>query len=367
MSIRLTSATLLALMACTPGTDRRAPADTDATDTDVDTEDGCDLGLACNPIPLDSFPAVDSRDTSEAPGATVDDYACAPGTDESGGEVFYAVTVPGPGILTADVDDGDADIDLHLLADTDPDSCFARAHERLAWYVEAGTWILVADTWVDGDGVPQQGAYTVTVDFLPTTDTDCAFDPRDLRMFWSDCAPGIDCYRADDDDGIERSWLRTPAWGPVVKEAHLVTPADGLPGGWPDSYWDGIPEHYALSEAATGWALDRDQPWAPDGEGNAHFGQGATGTYVPVEAEAWYLNMYWRDRPPQGTRLVVVEPFSKRAVIAAGGYETGPGSNEAIGGVVEEVHLYLDTIHRSSLILGFATDQSLSYGPVECW
>ena len=32
----------------------------------------CALGLACNPIPIDTFPTTDARSTTEAPGALVD-------------------------------------------------------------------------------------------------------------------------------------------------------------------------------------------------------------------------------------------------------------------------------------------------------
>ncbi|MBW2257709.1 MAG: hypothetical protein JRI25_25040, partial [Deltaproteobacteria bacterium] len=51
----------------------------------------------------------------------------------------------------------------------------------------------------------------------------------------------------------------------------------------------------------------------------------------------------------------------------AAGYETGPGANTAIGGVVEEVHHHLGTSHRDRLIMGFAADDTLELGPVDCW
>jgi hypothetical protein len=351
------------LLACASPV-RRAPANEPA-DTAFDPD--CAPGLACNPIPVASFPTVDTRDTTLAPGSEVDAYPCAPGTNESGPEFFYAVTVPSTGLLTATVEDGStADIDLHVLRSTDPESCLTRAHEALAWPVDAGTWILVADTWVDGDGAAQAGAYTLTLDFLPLTGTACAMDQIDLRMYWSGCAEGIDCFRAED-GGSTYSYLRTPAFGPVVREAHLVTTTDTLPDEWPTSFWDGIEDHYALSEAATGYAMNRGEPWAPDGEGNSHYGQGATGVPIPVLAEAWYVNMYWRDRPARGTPMLVINPFNRRAVVTAAGYETGPGSNTAIGGAVEEVHHHLGTGHRDRLIMGFASDDTLALGPVDCW
>lgn len=357
------------LLGCSP-TVRRPPAAGDA-DTAVnsgqDPSDGCDLGLACNPIPITAFPTVDTRDTALAPGNQVESYACAPGIDESGPEWFYAVTLPTAGLLTVVLeDDATTDIDLHLLREPDPESCLTRAHESLAWPLRAGTWILVADTWVDGDGAAQAGAYTVTIDFLPLTGTPCAMEQVDVRMFWSTCAEGIDCTQTEEDE-TTTTILRTPAFGPVVKEAHLVTTGDDLPGGWPTSFWDGIEAHYALSEAASGYDAVRTEPWAPDGEGNAHYGQGATGAPIPVLAEAWYVNMYWRDRPDRGTPMLVINPFEKRAVVTAAGYETGPGSNTAIGGAVEEVHHHLGTSHRDRLVMGFASDDTLPLGPIDCW
>ena len=52
--------------------------------------------------------------------------------------------------------------------------------------------------------------------------------------------------------------------------------------------------------------------------------------------------------------------------VAAAGYETGPGANTAIGGVSEEIHDYLGTDHRDALELGFAEDQTLAFGPIDC-
>src|SRR6185437_9030933 len=137
--------------------------------------------------------------------------------------------------------------------------------------------------------------------------------------------------------------LHTPTSGPVVEEAHLATDADGFGDGWPTSFTDGIDNHYAVSQAASGYSVTRDQPWAPAGEGGSQFGQGATSGKVPVLDEAWYINMYWRDRPAGGTRMIV--QANGKAVVVSAGWETGPGSNAAIAGVTEEVHHWLGTGH----------------------
>ena len=36
-----------------------------------------------------------------------------------------------------------------------------------------------------------------------------------------------------------------------------------IPTGWPTSFTDHIEDHYAISEAASGYVVDRTEPWAP--------------------------------------------------------------------------------------------------------
>lgn len=198
-------------------------------------------------------------------------------------------------------------------------------------------------------------------------------DARDTAQALQDSADTYSCAPSTEEGGPE--WVYavdlasagtlTPAVGPVVKEAHLVTNEEWS-GSWPMSFTDGIPAHYALSEGVTGYGMTRSEPWAPAGEGGSEYGQGATGSPIPAADEAWYLNMYWRDRPARGTRMLVMNPWTGHAVVAAGGYETGPGSNTSIGGVVEEVHDHLQTGHRDDLIIGFLVNQSLALGPIDC-
>ena len=64
--------------------------------------------------------------------------------------------------------------------------------------------------------------------------------------------------------------------------------------------------------------------------------------------------------------MLVRNPTNGRAVVTSAGYETGPGSNTAIAGVVEEVHLHLGSSHREALEIGFLEDQSLPLGPIVC-
>ena len=157
-----------------------------------------------------------------------------------------------------------------------------------------------------------------------------------------------------------------PAFGKVAQEAHLVTLEEFTDSSWPLSGTDGIPEHYLLSEAVSGYEMSRTQPWAPEGEGGSEWGQGST-SRPPASDEAWYVNMYWRNRPERGTKMLLYNPFNQQSVVTAGGYETGPGSADFIGGACEEIHHALDSNHGSSLVMGFLVNQSLPLGPIDCF
>ncbi|MCB9687530.1 MAG: hypothetical protein H6735_20995 [Alphaproteobacteria bacterium] len=349
-----------------PTTTTTTTTTTGTTGTTGDTGVPCPTGLgsACDPLVIDVFPYVDHRDTSDGPTSAADRYGCAPDVDEGGPEWWYVVHIPEDAVLTAGIDEiaGDGiDVDVHLLSAPDPDACVARDHERVTVPVTAGTYWLVLDTWVDADGVPQAGPYDLTVDLLGGGGS-CEVVPTDVRMFWSACDASVsDCFTS-----AGSVFLRTPTVGPVVKEAHLVTTADGFGSGWPTSFTDGIARHYANSEAATGYVMNRTEPWAPAGEGGSEYGQGATGAKLPVVEEAWTINMYWRDRPTPGTRMLVRNPANGRAVVAAAGYETGPGDNAHVAGVSEEIHDWLGTSHLDDLQIGFLADGTLPFGPITC-
>jgi len=362
---------LVLALACHATSDgvRRAPSDPEEPSTSSTTSSSSTCpdgpGSACDPFPIAAFPYEDTRDTRDSPHVAVDTYGCATDIDESGPEWWYTFTIGHRGTVVATIDevDGDeVDVDVHLLGSADPDDCLDRDHVAVAAVLEPGTYRIVVDTWVDDAGVAQAGPYTLTVSYTALAGGPCATVPTDVRMFWTACDPSIADCRAEGGEIV----LATPTVGPVVKEAHVVTDADGFGGSWPISLTDGIDRHYAESEAATGYVMDRTEPWAPAGEGGSEYGQGATGAVLPVVAEAFYVNMYWRDRPDAGTRMIVRNPANGRAVVAAAGYETGPGANDAIGGVTEEIHDWLGTAHRDDLELGFAADPTLPYGPIDC-
>lgn len=119
------------------------------------------------PIEVDAFPFEDSRDTRTAPSNFFNAYDCRPETPEYGREWVYTVSICQPGQLTVSVTDGPGvDVDLHLLDGLTEADCLMRHDSEIAMQVEAGTYYLVADSYVR-DLVPQEGAFDLTVSFLP--------------------------------------------------------------------------------------------------------------------------------------------------------------------------------------------------------
>lgn len=107
--------------------------------------------------------------------------------------------------------------------------------------------------------------------------------------------------------------------------------------------------------------------WTP-AEGGG-IGRGSTGKLYPsVECEAMSGNMYWGvgSAPKPGTRYIVKNPATGKAVVACFGWEAGPGNSKWGGGVVREVFAYVGGDHGTVLTLGKAVDQGLPFGPVEC-
>jgi hypothetical protein len=102
------------------------------------------------PLLIDALPFVDARDTTEGPSDIFDDYpGCNADQDESGSEWIYRFELDRPAVVQAFVlDRGDVDIDLHLLSAPDPAACLERGHQTIEASLDAGTYYLVADTFV---------------------------------------------------------------------------------------------------------------------------------------------------------------------------------------------------------------------------
>lgn len=133
-------------------------------------EEPCPAGLIC----VSSFPHEDANTTTGASSDRFDSYSCASSTDESGPEVVYQVELPSRGVLTLELLEDEmaatADIDVHLLASLDADDCLDRGHWMAGDLLEAGTWYVVADTWVSAAGDEQDGDYTLRFGFLSEDD-----------------------------------------------------------------------------------------------------------------------------------------------------------------------------------------------------
>jgi hypothetical protein len=322
----------------------------------VSVDDDTDIAL------VDTFPATFQGDTTGAPRDNFDRYSCS-SANESGPEHVYEVRVIERGMLTVEVDDdGNTDIDLHILRTLDEDDCVTRDDERVRATLEPGTYYVVADTYVTSAGTVRDGAYTLRFEFAPTPTGACAVLDNELEMYWSSCAGSIENCTSTGG----RRYLSLPATGPVVKEAHLVTTSETFSGGWPSASRHEIERHYNVSASISGYDMSRGEAWAPAGEGGSRYGQGSTGARIPVLDEAWYITMYWRQRPAGGTRMIVTNPANGRSVVASAGWETGPGSNGAIAGVTEEIHDHLGTGHMSELTVAFAADPNLPLGPIDC-
>ena len=299
-------------------------------------------------IIIEAFPFEHSGDTSTSPLDQFDSYDCASDIGEAGPEVVYMFTTETAGTLVVMLDDGDvgADVDIHLLSDLDPQACIQRAHLGLSWHLQPGTYFLVADSFSNSGGETFEGPYTLYAHFLQDG-TNCSMLADPLQRIGAG------------------EPLDMPATGEVVKEAHLVTDQEFTGGSWPQSFTDGIQAHYDLAYAITGYFMDRTEPWCPCCEPANEYGQGSS-VRPPVDAEAFYVCMRWASAPVRGQRYIIYNGKNGKAVVAAAGYENGPGDLSRIGGACEEIHHHLETGHLSVFTFGVAVDQNLPFGPIDC-
>ena len=117
-----------------------------------------------DPIAM-TLPFTDLGTTTPSPHDALDTYpGCNAAQDESGPERIYRLVLDRPQVVRAWVfDQGDVDIDLHLLSDPhDADSCISRAHREITAPLEAGTWYFVLDSFVSG-GRARAGEYLFVV------------------------------------------------------------------------------------------------------------------------------------------------------------------------------------------------------------
>lgn len=320
--------------------------DVQSADTSSDSAVGaCQADQICPT----SFPYSHDGNTAVLSAGKLTAYSCKPSADESGPEQIYRVEVTGPAFLSAVVyPEAGVDVDVHILSALSAASCLDRGDDAAKSDVTTGVYFVVVDTYVAA-GKALAGKYRVDIGLIAPSAGPCAMKTGTLARV---------------NDGGKP--LAMPATGPVVIEAHLVTQEEPPP--YPTTATEELEAHKALSQQKTGLVMKRSQVWAPL-EGGGFYGAGiGSPTNFPLLDEGWYVNMYWTAaaRPKAGTRMIVRLPQSKRAVVVAGGYETGPGNLAHVGGTPEETHFYLGTGHLSVMQLGFALDNALPLGPRIC-
>jgi hypothetical protein len=179
-----------------------------------------------------------------------------------------------------------------------------------------------------------------------------------------------------------KHWERTielPAKGRFVEESHYVTNMDAFPNQrlFANSLTERIDFHLKQSlisylEVDSSMTFDSlylhswQKQWTPAERGQ--IGQGSVGVIQTKELtvwdEMWMMNMMWAPghRPKRGSKFLMT--YQGKSVVVIAGYETGPSSNQYLGGCTTEVHAYLGTTNASEILVEYLEDQEVSSGPV---
>ncbi len=245
-------------------------------------------GTFARPIPIPGLPFTHAGDTRSAPAAVPAYAPCAPGTDEGGGEVVYRLDLDGPARIRVAVDDvsGDqVDIDVHLLDTPSADACVARDNQALTADLAAGSFWIVADTWVNGDGLALPGPYLLTVEEVASAG-DCLTSPiectaSDLPLVngvpaepagLGGCPAGmtrVDGFCIDRWEAMLVLVEGAPApWSPYANPGNRAVEARSVPGAVPQGYINQV--QAAAACALAGKRLCTDGEWlracrGPDG------------------------------------------------------------------------------------------------------
>jgi len=147
-----------------PGIDQPAP---NLVDEDPEEEpevvvppQPCELTSRC----INAFP-MHIVDNTVGGTRTFDSYSCRPDINEAGPERVYRVELPHDGFLAVEVlkEGAGVDVDVHLLFEQDASTCIDRGNLTAGAYLEAGTYWLVADTWVNSGGTEYPGEFELSI------------------------------------------------------------------------------------------------------------------------------------------------------------------------------------------------------------
>lgn len=151
--------------------DQEDPTDPTQEPQEPAPPEPCELTSRC----INAFP-MHVVDTTMGGTRAFDTYSCQPETNEGGPERVYRVELEQAGFLAVEVllEAPGVDVDVHLLFEEDASTCIDRGNLAAGAYLEAGTYWLAADTWVDSSGNEYAGEFELSVN-LTTPESFSAF------------------------------------------------------------------------------------------------------------------------------------------------------------------------------------------------
>ena len=174
--------------------------------------------------------------------------------------------------------------------------------------------------------------------------------------------------------------LKLPCIGKFAEERHYVTTKDKFfKIDFPKNETDNIASHLkrsfeiykeydSLAVFNEVYKNSWNKAWTPSERGEC--GQGSIGkvqlTTLKPKLELWMLTMMWEkgSKPKIGTKFIL--RANGKSVVVVAGFETGPASEEYIGGVTCEVHRWLQTNNHSQIEILYPKNQNIPIGPVIC-
>lgn len=178
---------------------------------------GDDSGVTTLPGTTESPTAIQpngtvSVNTAASKQSTYSVYGCS-SSNQSGPEVVHVVTFDSPGTFTASLsDDGNADLDVHILSQLNTNACIARDDRSATAQVGCGTYYVIVDTY---NGDANKGIADLTTTFTPSgaacgsPSGPAAFTPKGRAgaecndTVWCDVNQGGDaCLRTSDQGGF---------------------------------------------------------------------------------------------------------------------------------------------------------------------